>query len=176
MATLSKEKRDQLILIGMGTVMCLVVIWYLLLSSQRAGIKKQQDEIADIQQKISRASSLVKKSAELEETLARGKSKLEAIEDSMAAGDLYSWAISGVNTLKFEHPRVEIPFFTKPTTGKVKMFAEFPYRGVYFTKGGIHLTQVPPTYSMWRYEQSSASSSGRRLSAHISRVLGMVYR
>src|SRR5256885_16660136 len=112
MKHLPKEKRDHLILICMGTVACIVGIWYALVASQRKGLDNLARLISDQQTKVDRAAQLVKSTTDLKEKQEVMHAKLSTIEQGMASGDMYSWIIQTVT--KFSAGRkVEIPQFSR---------------------------------------------------------------
>jgi hypothetical protein len=63
--------------------------------------------------------------------------KLKVVEDSMASGDYYTWAIQ----LLLEHVRdrhqVRIIETTRPVKGEVGLLAQFPYQAAVFTVRGV---------------------------------------
>src|SRR6185436_10702712 len=110
MKNLPKEKRDRLVLVVIGTVVCLAVIWYGLVSNQRKALDELAKKIADEQMKVSSGERLVASATEVKQKADLMQAKLQKIEEGMASGDMYSWIIQTVT--KFCAGReVEIPQF-----------------------------------------------------------------
>ena len=73
---------------------------------------------------------------QIEAELAQGRKQLDAIEKTMATGDLYSWAINTIREFKAAH-KVEIPQFSQIDGPKdMTMLAGFPYKQATLTIGG----------------------------------------
>jgi len=81
---LSKEKRDQLILVVITTVALVVGIYLGLVKMQRRSLEKIARETAEQQTKVGNADRLVKTRAEVEKTLETNLEKLKTIEQDMA--------------------------------------------------------------------------------------------
>jgi Tfp pilus assembly protein PilO len=135
MKNLSKEKRDKLILLCLGTLVAMVGLYYGLITIQQkslaATLKKQDAQSS----KLKDAQRLTSQSKQIEENLELVTARLKAIESTMPSGDIYSWSILTVNTFK-EKYQVEIPQFSKEVPSEVGMFAKFPYRAATFSLRG----------------------------------------
>jgi hypothetical protein len=129
MKKLPKEKRNYLIAVGMGTLLAVVGLWFLLIAPQQSKLQELSARITDAQEKLEimrkAAEGSLKVAAELEMS---GK-RLAVMEEDMPAGDLYSWVIDTVKRFKVSH-NVDIPQFGQVTIGDVSLFPIFPYRQV----------------------------------------------
>ena len=135
MKNLPKDKRDKLILTVIGTVAVVAGLYLGLVKAMgesMEGMTKQKDEKKS---KVVNAQRLVNSTSDLQKGLEEATAKLKVIEDSMAAGDMYSWIILKVNKFR-EERKVEIPQFSREVRTDVGMFPKFPYKAAVFTIRG----------------------------------------
>jgi Tfp pilus assembly protein PilO len=135
MKNLPKDKRDKLILTVVGTVAVVAGLYLGLVKAMgesMEGMTKQTDEKKS---KVVNAQRLVNSTSDLQKGLEEATAKLKVIEDSMAAGDMYSWIILKVNKFR-EERKVEIPQFSREVRTDVGMFPKFPYKAAVFTIRG----------------------------------------
>ena len=59
MKNLSKEKRDRLLLVSIGTVVAVVALWYLVIQTQNKAITRMKAESIEQQSKVENAQRLV---------------------------------------------------------------------------------------------------------------------
>ena len=103
MNKLSKEKRDQLILVVMGTLVVVVGLWFSVISSQQETldiINKKKTAAAD---NLARGQLYVKNAGLVSSNLAVSLDRLTALEKKMASGDLYSWGFLTLEEFKKTH-------------------------------------------------------------------------
>src|SRR6185295_13775768 len=108
---ISKEKRTQLIIVVLATVVVLAGIWSFLISSQRQALSALADKKAVAQKKLSDMQDAIKNVGRLEAELTDAKEKLAVMEESMASGDLYSWMVGTIRQFKLRY-NVDIPKFS----------------------------------------------------------------
>jgi Tfp pilus assembly protein PilO len=135
MKTLTKEKRDRLILIAIGTLLTIVGAWYGLISTQKKALVEIAKTITEQQNKVNNAQRLVSSTSQIQRNLEASTARLRAIEEGMASGDMYSWIINTVNNFKARH-RVDIPQFSREVPGEVGLFVKFPYKAAIFNVRG----------------------------------------
>lgn len=135
MKNLPKEKRDRLILIGLGTVMALLVFWYGLLNSQKKSLVQIAKRTIEQQNKVNNAQRLVNSTSEIQKNEEALTAKLKTIEAGMASGDMYSWIILTVNKFRAGY-KVEIPQFSREVPCDVGILAKFPYKAAVFNLRG----------------------------------------
>ena len=135
MNKLRKEKRDQLILVGMGTVFVLVLIIFGLIRPQYAaisGINKQIDskrvDLQKIEDTIKKAGSVTNQLADLTTTLTQ-------TEGDLVSGDPALWIYDKIRNFK-EHYKVDISVNSQLSMGEVDLLAHFPYKQLKVTVGG----------------------------------------
>lgn len=136
MKNLSKEKRNQLVLVIMIFAGVLAG-WYLVLyKNQTESLAGARTKCAAAQQKLHEIKLAIDSAEETAAELVEGKKALEKIEGTMATGDLYSWAINMVRQFKMGY-KVEIPQFSQIDGPKtMNMLPDFPYQQALLTIGG----------------------------------------
>lgn len=136
MNKLSKEKRSQLILVGV-ILATLIGGWYLIIyKSQTQSLASLRAKRDASRQKLLQVKQAIDSADQIEAQLAEGKKQLDKIEAGMATGDLYSWVINTVREFKLPH-KVEIPQFSQIDGPKdMTMLANFPYKQATLTIGG----------------------------------------
>ena len=138
MKNLSKEKRDRLLFIGVGTFALILVMWFVLISSQRKSVETIAKQIVDQQNKVGSAERLIATSAEITNRKESAQKKLRAIEEGMASGDMYSWIIQTLNKFCVGR-KVDIPQFSREVTMDVGVLPKFPYKAAVFNiRGTAH--------------------------------------
>jgi Tfp pilus assembly protein PilO len=135
MNKLSKQKRDQLILVTIGAILVLGCLWYFVINSQSRALATASREASEMREQVDSARRLLQRTDEIAEELVDTTARLQAIEESMASGDLYSWIITTVNEFIAAH-NVSIPAFSREVIRDVEMFPKFPYQSAVFTVRG----------------------------------------
>lgn len=135
MKNLPKEKRDRLILIGLGTLIVLIAVWYGLVSTQKKSLAAIQKRALEQRDKVGSAQRLINSTGDLEKSLEVTTKKLRSIEQGMASGDMYSWIILTVNRFRADR-NVDIPQFSREVTIDVGVLPKFPYKAALFSVRG----------------------------------------
>ena len=135
MKGLSKDKRDRLILVVVGTLAITIGIWYGLITQQRKALDRIADRAREQEQKVSNGQRLVASSGDLQQSVEKANAKLRSVEQSMASGDMYSWIILTVNKFRADR-QVDIPQFSREVTTEVGVLPRFPYRAALFNVRG----------------------------------------
>jgi Tfp pilus assembly protein PilO len=139
MKKLSKEKRNQLLLVVMATAGVLAGLWLGLISSQQQSLHGLAESKLSAQRKLEQVKQTIENAETIEAQLDDAGKRLTKIEAGMASGDLYSWAINTVRQFKLPY-RVDIPQFSQIDGPKeVPMLAGFPYKQVNMTISGTAL-------------------------------------
>ena len=135
MKNLPKEKRDRLILLGIGTLVIVVGLYYGLITMQQKYLENTAKQKGEQESKLGNGQRLVGNTAQIQKALESATSDLKAIEATMPSGDMYSWIILTVNTFK-EKYEVDIPQFSREVASEIGMFGKFPYRAATFILRG----------------------------------------
>ncbi len=134
MNKLAKEKRDQLIVVSIVTVLVVFALWYLVIGMQSANLGDVRKRTVELQKKISDARDLAKKGARYEAELQEVQDKLSAIEAKMLpVGNEY---IKMLTTLNQAVRTTKVDFLgelPQPIIGNVEdLFPDFPYKAAIF--------------------------------------------
>jgi hypothetical protein len=136
MNKLSKEKKMHLVLVALGTVGVIAGLWFGLLSLQKSKLADISVKINGTQQEIQKVQKVVVEASQIQTALDEAESKLNGIESSMPAGDLYSWMMSTLRQFNSPSYRVDLPQIGVPSVGEVRMFPTFPYHQASVFVGG----------------------------------------
>lgn len=135
MKGLSKDKRDRLILVAIGTLAIIVGLWYGVITQQRKALGRIAERAREQQTKVDNGQRLVTSSGDLQQNVEKANAKLRAVEQTMASGDMYSWIILTVNKFRADR-QVDIPQFSREVTTEVGVLPRFPYRAALFNVRG----------------------------------------
>jgi len=135
MKRISKEKRNQLIIVVVATLAVLGLIYFGLIQRQYASMDKIRKAKRDADTKLLSIRTTITNATAITRELSTNSAALTQIETDMAAGDLYSWTY---NTLRrFRQPyQVEIPEIGQPVIGDMDSLPAFPYKQIRFTVSG----------------------------------------
>jgi hypothetical protein len=137
MARLSKEKRDRLVLVCIMTITIGIGLWYGVITTRKERLEEAKVAIRLAIDKLEKARTLVKQAAKAEGHVEAAESKLKFVEDSMASGDYYTWAIQLLRDKVRDRHQVKIIEVTRPVKGEVGLLAQFPYQAAIFTARGV---------------------------------------
>lgn len=133
MKNLSKEKRDQLVLVGLGAVLVAIGLWYFLLSAQNEASRILMEKIARIESDLDKAGAMMKKSEEIQRQLHDSTNRLASLEARLPGSSYWIWASSTLDSfLESYSNRVEKYEVSQPTTNHVDVLPKFPYMAVKF--------------------------------------------
>jgi len=136
MAQLSKDKRDRLILLIIGTIAIVVGLWYGVIRTRRERFEDSKSRRDAVVEKLERARTRINQAAKVQADLESATKKLRAIEETMAPGvDLYSWAIQLLEKARVGH-EINIIDVARPSKGEVGLLAQFPYEAANFSVRG----------------------------------------
>ena len=134
---LSAEKKQHLAAVGMGTVMALAAVYFLMISPAQVALKKLGVQIAEAEKKYADAERLVKRTQAVNDEYDRLNEHLNGIEASMVSGDLVQWIRSVELKFRTQAPyKVEIPNFPFRGQGEMTMIPEFPYKAATYGFSG----------------------------------------
>ena len=139
MNNLSKEKKQQLILIGIMTIGIMSGLWFALISPQQKSRQQIAKKTAGIQDQVGKADKLVKKSSEIADRLSVVKTELDAKHEGMSGADPFLWFITlmnkyvTVNATKYPSlANFQTVNYTREPV-EVGLLPQFPYKAVVFT-------------------------------------------
>ena len=135
MKKLSKEKRNQLILVVMLTTMGVAGLWFGLIYTQQQRISQLDQIKMGVAGQLAQIEQAGKNADRLEAELEQATKELTRVEDEMASGDLYAWMLKTVGLLKLQH-KVEIPSLSPPEVKELNLLPKFPFKQASYGIGG----------------------------------------
>jgi hypothetical protein len=135
MKKLSKEKRNQLIIVVIVTVAILALIGFGLIRSQYDSLSKIAVDKKAADTRLQSIKNIIKNADAIASELTEVTNTLSYAEGDMASGDLYSWTYDTIRHFKQQY-KVEIPEIGHPTIGSVDLLADFPYKQIQFAING----------------------------------------
>src|SRR5271166_672865 len=136
MNNLSKEKRNQLVLVVLLTGGLLTGLWCGLIHFQQQNLEVLAQSKTAAEQRLQLVKQAIENADMLEAQFAEAGQRLAKIESSMATGDLYLWTFGTLRKFKLGY-KVEIPQFSQIDGPKeMNMLPGFPYKQATMTISG----------------------------------------
>jgi hypothetical protein len=132
---LSKEKRDQLILVVLITVGGIAGLWFGLINFQKARLKRLDEMKEEVSKKLAMVERLNKNADQIENDLATSGKALAELEENMASGDVYLWMVNNIRRFKLPY-KVDVPQFSQPSLKDMDLLPKFPYKQATLTVAG----------------------------------------
>jgi hypothetical protein len=132
---MSKEKRNQLMLVAIITAAVLAVIGLMLIHPQLQTLSQIKANTKSAQFKLDQIKTTIKHTDAAEAELAEVSNTLSDAEKDMASGDVYAWTYDTLRRFKTSY-QVDIPQIGQPTISDVDLLPNFPYQQVKFTING----------------------------------------
>ena len=131
LSKLSKEKRQQFVLVVVLTVGILAGLGFGLVKNQYQSIERVASSKADSVRKLRQIQDTVKRSPQLDADLRQAKTTLASVSADLAAGDLYDSVYTMVRKFNVNSYQVQIPQFgPSQAVVDVNCLAGFPYKQV----------------------------------------------
>jgi hypothetical protein len=130
-----REKRKQLILALVSTVVLLAVIFLGLIRPQYDAISKTNVKITDAKGKLQSVEDTIKQADATSLQLSDANLTLSHSESDMASGDIFLWTVDTLRRFKADY-KVEIPTTGQPTMSDVDLLGRFPYKQLRVTVSG----------------------------------------
>jgi Tfp pilus assembly protein PilO len=135
MNKLPKEKRDQLILVCMGTLLLLILIVFGLIRPQYDNISAINAKINAARKDLQSKEDTIKKADTVSTQLADLTYTLSQAEGDLVSGDPAQWIYNTIRNFK-EHYKVDISVNSQLSMGEVDLLPHFPYKQLKVTLGG----------------------------------------
>jgi hypothetical protein len=134
---LPKEKRFQLIGVGLLTLLVLGGLGFGLIRWQYGHLRSLADQQEVAEKKLTRIKDAIQRADQIEAEYQVKSRRLAEREEGMAAGgDLFSWLVNAIRTFKLPY-KVDLPSISQPNTpGAVNLLPNFPYQQVTTKVGG----------------------------------------
>lgn len=132
---LSKQKRDHLILVVLATIVVLAGLGFGLIRSQYTSLKRIRASEREAAAKLKTMKETINREDQIKAELDEVSKALAVVEDGMASGDPYSWALDMVRRFRIAH-RVEVPVISQPVVSESTLLPKFPYKQASFALSG----------------------------------------
>jgi Tfp pilus assembly protein PilO len=130
MSRISKQKRNQLILVALVTLLVVAGLWLSLIRYQQDNLVGLAGKIQKSRITFSQIQDTIRNSQEIEASLNVLSNRLAEQEGDMASGDLYKSMINIIKSFKAPY-RVDIPeFHSGGDAAPVNLLPKFPYKQV----------------------------------------------
>jgi len=133
---LPKEKRNQLVLVVLVSLIAIAGLYYSLIRYQDEGLAQLAEQRTKAATKLQVVLDSLQRADRTKMELEAAKTTLAAAERDVASGDLYAWVINSLREFKAPY-KVEIPQFSQlgsPTD--VNILPGFPYKQATLTVAG----------------------------------------
>jgi Tfp pilus assembly protein PilO len=135
MKRLPQAKRNQLILVILGTLALVGAIYFLLIGPQKRENSKMAADILSESAKLQKIKDTIKQSDATAKTASEVSAALSAAEADVATGDLFAWTYNTFRQFKAGY-RVDIPTIGQPSESEVDLIPNFPYKQIKFSLVG----------------------------------------
>ena len=133
---LPKEKKNQLVLVVIGTVAILCGLGFGLIRLQYSRLNSMASKKTTAVTRLQQMRDAIRNTDRLESEVADAKKTLEAMEADTASGDLYAWVINTLRTFKAGY-KVDMPQFSPiGPVSEVNLLPDFPYKQAALTVAG----------------------------------------
>jgi Tfp pilus assembly protein PilO len=130
MKRLSKEKRDQLILVCIVTLAVLAALWFLVIRSQQESLRNLRSQKTAKDTKSGEMREKVKSANVIKVQLGQVDARLAEKEQDMVSGDYYAALVNTVSKFKLRY-NLDIPQFSPASSvSDCDLLPKFPYRQV----------------------------------------------
>jgi len=134
---LSKEKKEQIIAIGIGLVVLIIALWMLVIGPQGKKLVERKGQIAQKSEELQAAETLVANAGKIGEQLGEKEKELGNVESKMASGDLYFWMNEKLEGFQRKYGYdVRIPNVEREQKINVGIYPDFAYGAVKYTVSG----------------------------------------
>jgi hypothetical protein len=133
---LPKEKRNNLILVVLGTLIAIAGLYMGLIRRQNENLTRLAQEKGGAARKLATVRDAIHRAGQIKIELDEAKIALAAAENDIATGDLYAWVINWLRQYKAPY-KVEIPQFSQlGAPVDVNLLPGFPYKQTTLTVAG----------------------------------------
>ncbi len=166
MKKLPAAKRNQLILVAVGTLILLAGVYFGLIQPQQNDNRHLLQQANDQQASLEKYHQTIREALNDSNVLAQVSADLEHQEKDVASGDAYAWIYDTIHHFKVGY-HVDIPNIGQPVLGEMDMFPNFPYKQVrlsiygsgYFHDIGKFVADFENTFPHIRIENLAIASS-----------------
>jgi len=135
---LTKQKRDQLILVSLIALIAICGLWFGLISFQQGHLIDLAKRKEDAQNKLTQMDKSIKNVDQVQNELEEKSKQLAEQEENMASGDLYGWIVDRIKAFQKSYSKVDLPQLSQPplTVKDMDLLPKFPYKQISLKVGG----------------------------------------
>lgn len=127
MNKLPKDKKQNVILACLVTLVIAAVWWFGAMALQRDHLRKTERLLGERQAQYDKMTAAIARAANIEAELVEAEAALGALESQMAGGDIFSWAVNTLRAFR-QNYKVDMPHVAQPVIGPATLLPNFPYR------------------------------------------------
>ena len=133
MNKLSKEKRDRLLLVAIGTGCVLAAIYMLVIGAQQSALQDISERTDTAKEKLAKAERWLRMAPTVDARLHSARAELDAKQEkNMAPVDKFKWFYNTLDQFLAQR-RVKLVDITRePELGEVGVLPKFPYQSASF--------------------------------------------
>jgi Tfp pilus assembly protein PilO len=135
MKRLSPAKKNQLIMVLVITAALIGAIYFFLIGPQNAANQQLAKDTSDKQAELDKYRKTIGQTLATSNELVEVSSQLNAAEQDIATGDVYSWTYDTIRRFKTNY-HVDIPSIGQPAVGDVDILSNFPYKQLRLSLNG----------------------------------------
>jgi hypothetical protein len=140
MIKLSKEKQQQLILVGLGSVAVIVALYFLVIADQAENLVKLNVGIVGVNKELTNVYEVFNSGRKVQEDLQAFTNELAQVESKMIpANDSLAWIHSTLRAFMSSYSKdsINVTVSVPPSApADVKLFPNFPFKASTFTLEG----------------------------------------
>ena len=127
---LSKEKKNQLVLVGLVTLVLVVGLGYGLIRFQLAYVKALESRKVEADKNFKGMMSLIQSTETIGAQLNAATKELAVQEEAMVTGDKFAWLVTTLKSALRQHPKLDVPDYSTILEGDCSLLTRFPYSQV----------------------------------------------
>jgi len=127
---LSKEKKNQLVLVALVTLVLMVGLGYGLITFQLGYVRALEQQKVEADKSSKRMMSTIESAEAVEVQLNVAGKELNTQEDAMVTGDKFAWLVTTLKSMLRQHPKLEVPDYSTILEENCSLLARFPYSQV----------------------------------------------
>ena len=132
MNKLNKEKRDRLALIGVGTALITLLLYFFVISPQRQQIDEHEDKILRTSELLNKDERWLRQRPAIQENLTSHRQMLETRQSEMAPLDKFKWFYNTLESFRSPFDVSLVDITREPEFADVGVLANFPYQAAVF--------------------------------------------
>lgn len=132
MNKLSKEKRDRLLLVCLGTAAILCALYLLVVTAQRTALAACAEQTDLAKDKLAKAERWLRMAPGIQSRLEACRQELASRQEQMAPLDKFKWFYNTLEGFLTRHQVKLIDITREPQVGEVGVLPKFPYQAAVF--------------------------------------------